>query len=408
KNNITTVTEFILMGFTDYHMLEVPLFLMFLIFYIITLLGNVGMIILIQVDIQLHTPMYFFLSHLALLDACYASQRPSVLESLIPFFSSGHLLNIEAMAPKNLTAVTEFILVGFTDHPELVVPLFLMFLIFYIVALLGNVGMIILIQMDVQLHTPMYFFLSHLALLDACYASVITPQILATLATSKTAISFGQCVTQFFFFTVCAGTECFLLAAMAYDRLVAISNPLRYNLAMTPNTCRGLLAAAYVCGVSGAILRTKYTFTLSFCDHNQINFFFCDLPPLLKLACNGMTQSATVILFFAKFMFLANVMIILVSYALIIRAILRVKSAGGRAKTFSTCTSHLTTVVLFFGTLAFMYQRSQSDQSPEEDKIVSVFYTIIIPMLNPLIYSLRNKDVKAAFRKLIGKIQFPK
>ncbi|XP_077604935.1 olfactory receptor 9I1-like [Crocuta crocuta] len=312
------------------------------------------------------------------------------------------------MAPKNLTAVTEFILVGFTDHPELVVPLFLMFLIFYIVALLGNVGMIILIQMDVQLHTPMYFFLSHLALLDACYASVITPQILATLATSKTAISFGQCVTQFFFFTVCAGTECFLLAAMAYDRLVAISNPLRYNLAMTPNTCRGLLAAAYVCGVSGAILRTKYTFTLSFCDHNQINFFFCDLPPLLKLACNGMTQSATVILFFAKFMFLANVMIILVSYALIIRAILRVKSAGGRAKTFSTCTSHLTTVVLFFGTLAFMYQRSQSDQSPEEDKIVSVFYTIIIPMLNPLIYSLRNKDVKAAFRKLIGKIQFPK
>nr|XP_003421437.1 olfactory receptor 9I1-like [Loxodonta africana] len=312
------------------------------------------------------------------------------------------------MAKRNLTTVTEFILVGFTDHPELAVPLFLVFLSFYLVTLLGNVGMIVLIQVDAQLHPPMYFFLSHLALLDACYASVIIPRILATLATGKTAISYGRCAAQFFFFTICAGTECYLLAAMAYDRFVAISNPLSYNVAMTPGTYRGLLAGAYVCGVLAAILRTTCTFTLSFCDNNQINFFFCDMPPLLKLACSSMTQSEIIILFFAKSMFLDNVVFILVSYMLIIRAILKVKSTGGRAKTFSTCTSHLTTVILFFGTLAFMYERSNSDKSLEEDKIVSLFYTVVIPMLNPLIYSLRNKDVKAAFRKVTSKLQVPK
>ncbi|XP_062951165.1 olfactory receptor 9I1-like [Cynocephalus volans] len=312
------------------------------------------------------------------------------------------------MTERNLTTVTEFICVGFTNHPELAVLLFLVFLSFYLVSVIGNVGMIILIQADIQLHAPMYFFLIHLALLDACYTSIITPQILATLATGKTVISSGCCAAQFFFFTICAGTECCLLAVMAYDCYVAISNPLRYNMAMTPGTCRGLLARAYMCGVSGAILHTMCTFTLSFCDDNEINFFFCDLPPLLKLTCSSMTQSEIAILFFAKLMFLANVMVILVSYMLIIRAILRVKSAGGRAETFCTCTSHLTTVILFFGTLAFTYQRSNSNKSPEEDKIVSVFYTVVIPMLNPLIYSLRNKDVKAAFRKVIGKLQFPK
>ncbi|XP_003801437.2 olfactory receptor 9I1-like [Otolemur garnettii] len=312
------------------------------------------------------------------------------------------------MARQNLTTVTEFILVGFTDHPELAALLFLVFLGFYLVTILGNVGLLILIRVDVRLHTPMYFFLSHLALLDASYASVITPQILATLATEKTVISYGRCAAQFFFFTLCAGTECYLLAVMAYDRFVAISSPPRYTVIVTPGTCRGLLAGAYICGVSGTILRTTCTFTLSFCHNNQIDFFFCDLPPLLKLACSSMTQSEIVILFFAKFMFLANVMIILISYTLIIRAILRMKSTGARAKTFSTCTSHLITVVLFFGTLAFMYQRSNSDKSPEEDKIVSVFYTVIIPMLNPLIYSLRNKDVKAAFIKVVGKLKLPK
>uniref|UniRef100_A0A8D0RT71 Olfactory receptor n=1 Tax=Sus scrofa TaxID=9823 RepID=A0A8D0RT71_PIG len=309
------------------------------------------------------------------------------------------------MAKNNLTIVTEFVLMGFTDDPTLEIPLFLVFLSFYLVTLLGNVGMIILIQMDVQLHTPMYFFLSHLSLLDTCYASVITPQILATLTSDKTVISYGQCAAQFFFFTISAGTECFLLAVMAYDRYVAISNPLLYTATMNPSISWSLAVGAYVCGISGAILRTTCTFTLSFCDDNQINFFFCDLPPLLKLACSDTTNAEIVIVFFGNFVILTNVLVILISYLLIIKPILRMNSSGGRVKAFSTCAAHLTAVALFFGTLIFMYLRSSSGTSLEEDKVVSVFYTVVIPMLNPLIYSLRNKDVKAAFRKVTGRLQ---
>ena len=309
------------------------------------------------------------------------------------------------MAKNNLTTVTNFILMGFTDYPGLESLLFLVFLNFYLVTFLGNVGMIILIQLDVQLHTPMYFFLSHLSLLDACYTSVIIPQILATLATGKTIISYGQCAAQFFFFTICAATECFLLGVMAYDRYVAISNPLLYTVAMNPRICWTLVVGAYICGMSGAILHTTCTFTLSFCDNNQIDFFFCDLPPLLKLACSDTTNTEIIIVFFGNFVILANALAILISYLLIIKAVLRMKSSGGRAKSFSTCASHLTAVALFFGTLSFMYLRSGSGKSPEEDKVVSVFYTVVIPMLNPLIYSLRNKDVKAAFKRVTGRFQ---
>ncbi|XP_058383438.1 olfactory receptor 9I1-like [Diceros bicornis minor] len=311
------------------------------------------------------------------------------------------------MAKNNLTTVTKFILMGFTDYPKLEIPLFLVFLSFYLVTLLGNVGMIILIQVDVQLQTPMYFFLSHLSLLDACYSSVIIPQILSILPTGKTVISYGQCAAQFFFFTVCASTECFLLAVMAYDRYVAISKPLLYPVAMNPRVCWSLVVGAYVCGMLGAILRTTCTFTLPFCDNNQINFFFCDVPPLLKLACSDTTNAEVVIVLIGNIVILANALVILISYLLIIKAILRVKSSGGRAKTFSTCASHLTAVALFFGTLIFMYLRRSSSQSLEEDKVVSVFYTVVIPMLNPLIYSLRNKDVKAAFKKVTGRFRGP-
>ncbi|KAM5317648.1 olfactory receptor 9I1 [Glossophaga mutica] len=308
------------------------------------------------------------------------------------------------MAENNLTTVTYFILMGFTDYPRLESLLFLVFLNFYLVTLLGNVGMIILIQLDAQLHTPMYFFLSHLSLLDACYTSVITPQILATLATGKTIISYGQCAAQFFFFTICAATECFLLGVMAYDRYVAVSIPLLYAVAMNPRICWRLVVGAYVCGISGAILRTTCTFTLSFCDNNQIDFFFCDLPPLLKLACGDTTDTEIIIVFFGNFVISANALVILISYLLIIKAVLRMKSSGGRAKSFSTCASHLTAVALFFGTLSFMYLRSGSGKS-QEDKVVSVFYTVVIPMLNPLIYSLRNKDVKAAFKRVTGRLR---
>ncbi|KAL1789289.1 olfactory receptor 9I1-like [Sigmodon hispidus] len=309
------------------------------------------------------------------------------------------------MTNNNLTSVSEFILVGFTDCPEWEIPLFLVFLSIYCITVLGNMGMVILIQVDVQLHIPMYFFLSHLSLMDVCYTTVITPQILATLATGKTVITYNQCAVQFFFFTFCASTECFLLAVMAYDRYVAISNPLLYTVAMSPRKCWSLVVGAYVCGLSGSIQRTTCTFSLSFCEDNMINFFFCDLPPLLKLACSDTTNAEIVIVLFGNFVILVNAVIILISYLLIIKTIMRIKSSGGRSKTFSTCVSHLIAVVLFFGTLTFMYIRSGSGKSIEEDKIVSVFYTVIIPMLNPLIYSLRNKDVKVAFRKATKRLQ---
>ncbi|XP_036034472.1 LOW QUALITY PROTEIN: olfactory receptor 9I1-like [Onychomys torridus] len=310
------------------------------------------------------------------------------------------------MTNNNLTKVTEFILVGFTDHPEWEIPLFPVFLSFYLVTVLGNLGMVILIHVDVQLHTPMYFFLSHLSVLDACYTSVITPQILATLAKDRMIISYGQCAAQFFFFTICAATECFLLSVMAYDRYVAISNPLLYRVAMSPQRCWCLVAGAYGGGLFGAILRTTCTFSLFFCENNQINFFFCDLPPLLKQACSDTTNAEIIIVLVGNFVILFNALVILISYLLIIKTVMKMKSSGGRGKkTFSTCVSHLTAVTIFFANLTFMYIRSGSGKSLEEDKVVSLFYTVVIPMLNPLIYSLRNKDVKAAFRKVTGRFQ---
>ncbi|XP_072494350.1 olfactory receptor 9I1-like [Notamacropus eugenii] len=322
----------------------------------------------------------------------------------MPFSPSPNQAIEESVAEQNLTSVTEFILIGFTDHPKLGVILFLVFLSFYLITLLGNMGMVLLIRLDIHLHTSMYFFLGHLSLLDACYSSVIIPQILVTLVIGRTNVSYESCATQFFFFTICASTECFLLAVMAYDRYVAISSPLLYSSAMTPGTRWGLVAGAYSGGLAGAILRTVCTFMLSFCGPNQINFFFCDLPPLLELSCSDTTTSQIIIILYGNFVIFANALVILVSYLFIIRAILHVKSVGGRAKTFSTCASHLISVILFFGTLTFMYIRSNSNKSLEEDKVVSVFYTIIIPMLNPFIYSLRNKEVKAAFRKVINRL----
>ncbi|XP_072494347.1 olfactory receptor 9I1-like [Notamacropus eugenii] len=322
----------------------------------------------------------------------------------MPLSPSPNQATEESMAEQNHTTVTEFILIGFTDHPKLGVILFLVFLSFYLITLLGNMGMVLLIRLDIHLHTSMYFFLSHLSFLDACYSSVIIPQILVTLVTGRTSVSYESCATQFFFFTFCAATECFLLAVMAYDRYVAISSPLLYSSAMTAGTCWGLVTGAYGGGLSGGIIRTACTFTLSFCGPNQINFFFCDLPPLLELSCSDTTTTEILILFFGNFVILVNALVILVSYLFIIRAILHVKSVASRAKAFSTCTSHLTAVMLFFGTLTFMYMCSNSNKSLEEAKVVSVFYTVIIPMLNPFIYSLRNKEVKAAFRKVISRL----
>ncbi|XP_051822785.1 olfactory receptor 9I1-like [Antechinus flavipes] len=299
----------------------------------------------------------------------------------------------------------EFVLTGFPVGPKLQIVLFFTFLTLYLITIGGNLGMIFLIQSDLRLQTPMYFFLSHLSFLDMCYSSVIIPQMLGTLKTGGTLITYERCATQYFFFTLCASTECFLLAVMAYDRYVAVCNPLLYVTAMTPQTRLGLVMGAYSGAMVNTVIRTGMTFSISFCKSNQVDFFFCDLPPLLKLSCVETGPQELVIFLFAFLVIMINVSIILISYLFIIRVILRIPSAGGRAKTFSTCASHMTAVALFFGTLIFMYLRSNAVTSLEEDKIVSVFYTVVIPMMNPIIYSLRNKEVKEAVKKIFRRVK---
>ncbi|XP_037695415.1 olfactory receptor 9I1-like [Choloepus didactylus] len=306
---------------------------------------------------------------------------------------------------ENGTVVTEFILTGFQLRAQVHTGLFLVFLVLYLITVAGNLGMILLIQSDLRLQTPMYFFLSHLSFLDICYSSVIVPQLLETLGTDKTVITYEHCATQFFFFTLCASTECFLLAVMAYDRYVAVCNPLLYATAMTPQCCLGLVAGAYAGAMVNSVIRTGCTFSLSFCKSNHVDFFFCDLPPLLKLACSE-TRSREVVIYFLAFLVITtSFSVILVSYLFIIRAILRIRTAGGKAKTFSTCASHMTAVALLFGTLIFMYLKGSMGKSLRVDKIVSVFYTVIIPMLNPMIYSLRNKEVKEALKKVLNRMK---
>ncbi|XP_005408079.1 PREDICTED: olfactory receptor 9Q1-like [Chinchilla lanigera] len=311
------------------------------------------------------------------------------------------------MAEANLTLVTEFLLIAFTELPERGPPLFLFFLSVYLLTLMGNLGMIVVIRVDHRLHTPMYFFLSHLSLTDICYSSTTVPQMMAVLLQRGAALSYTRCAAQFFLFTFFGSIDCYLLALMAYDRYVAVCRPLLYVTIMTQKARLGFVAGAYVAGLFSALVRTVSAFTLSFCGNNEIDFIFCDLPPLLKLTCGDSSTQEVVIIVFAIFVIPACMVVILASYLFIIMAIMRIRSAGGRAKTFSTCISHLTAVSLFFGTLIFMYLGGNTSRSSEKDRVVSVFYTAVIPMLNPLIYSLRNKEVKEAAGKILSRLKLP-
>ncbi|XP_038621231.1 olfactory receptor 9I1-like [Tachyglossus aculeatus] len=309
---------------------------------------------------------------------------------------------------ENGTEGTEFLLTGFPGRLELQRVLFWVFLVFYLLTLGGNLGIFGLIRVDTHLQTPMYFFLCHLSILDACYSSVIVPQLLVALSSGGASVTSGRCAAQFFLFTLFGTTECFLLAVMAYDRYVAVCHPLLYVAIMTPWARWGLVSGAYAGGQLSSMIRTGCTFSLSFCKSHHVDFFFCDLPPLLKLSCSD-TKAQELVIYLVAFTVITTTMtVILVSYLFIIKAILCIRSAGGRAKTFSTCGSHMTAVALFFGTLAFMYLKGNMGQALEVDKVVSVFYTVVIPMLNPMIYSLRNKEVKEALRKILHRTKIMK
>ncbi|XP_052518374.1 olfactory receptor 8B3-like [Budorcas taxicolor] len=307
------------------------------------------------------------------------------------------------MAPGNDSFVTEFILLGLTDQPDFQLPLFFLFLGIYIVTVLGNLGLIILIVLNSHLHTPMYFFLFNLSSIDLCYSSVFTPKMLSNFISKKNIISYMGCMTQLYFYCFLVISECYLLTSMAYDRYVAICKPLLYNVIMSPKVCSSLMFGCYLMAFSGAMAHTGCMLRLTFCDANTINHYFCDILPLLQLSCTSTYINELEMFIVVGINIIVPSFTIFVSYGLILSNILHVKSTEGRSKAFSTCTSHIIAVSLFFGSGAFMYLKPSSAVSMDEGKISSVFYTNTVPFLNPLIYSVRNKDVKHALKKTLKK-----
>ncbi|XP_047375518.1 olfactory receptor 5AS1-like [Sciurus carolinensis] len=307
------------------------------------------------------------------------------------------------MLKSNYTRPTEFLFVGFTDSVPLRLTLFLVFFIVYALTLVGNVGLIVLANIHSSLQTPMYYFLSNLSFLDISYSTAIAPKMLVNFLASRKIISFYGCALQMFFFACFADAECLVLAAMAYDRYTAICNPLLYPTLMSRRLCISLIVLAYFSGGMTSLVHVSLTFRLPFCGSNVVNHFFCDIPPLLALSCADTHINELLLFILCGSIQASTFMVIFVSYFCILITVLSIKSSGGRSKTFSTCASHLLAVTLFYGTLLFMYLRPTTSYSPETDKVVAVFYTVVFPMFNPIIYSFRNKDVKNALKNLCGK-----
>ncbi|KAG3285149.1 olfactory receptor 5AS1-like [Ictidomys tridecemlineatus] len=310
------------------------------------------------------------------------------------------------MLGSNQTRPTEFLLVGFTDCLPLRFILFLVFFIVYALTVVGNVGLIVLAKIDSRLQTPMYYFLSNLAVLDISYSTAIAPKMLVNFLASRKSISFYGCALQMFFFACFADAECLVLAAMAYDRYIAICHPLLYPTLMSGRLCTSLIVLAYISGSMTSLVHVCLTVKLPFCGSNVINHFFCDIPPLLALSCADTHINELLLFILCGGIQTSTFVVIFISYFCILLTVLSMKSSEGRSKAFSTCASHLVAVTLFYGTLLFMYLRPTTSYSPESDKVVAVFYTVVFPMFNPIIYSFRNKDVKSAFIKLCEKRVF--
>nr|XP_034981084.1 olfactory receptor 1009-like isoform X2 [Zootoca vivipara] len=498
--NSSRVREFVFMGFTDRPELAATMFALFLVNYAITIVGNLGMLLLIRVNACLHTPMYFFLSNLSFLDICYSttisprllidllrerkvitypacllqfyfyatfattecyllaamaydrymaicnpltytiimSQKvcvclvagsyiaaslnamihtgcmtrlsfcgPNVIDHFYcegpPVFQlscSDTSVNLY-MADRNSSRVREFVFMGFSDHPEMAAILFALFLVNYLITILGNLGILILIRVDASLHTPMYFFLSNLSFLDICYSTTISPRLLTDLLMEKKVITFNECIIQFYFYITFATTECYLLAAMAYDRYMAICSPLTYTITMSHKACVCLVAGSYIAGSVNSMIHTGCLTRLSFCGPNVIDHFFCEGPPLFQLSCSDTSVNLYVMFAFVGFNLVITHLTVLISYSYIAVTILRIRSAEGRHKAFSTCSSHLLAVIILYGSFFFMYLQPSS--STEGKKVASLLYAVVIPMLNPLIYSLRNKEVKSALRRAMNR-----
>ncbi|XP_007956183.1 olfactory receptor 10AG1-like [Orycteropus afer afer] len=307
----------------------------------------------------------------------------------------------EAALEENLTQWTEFVLLGFAELPRLQWFLFGLFFIIYIIILISNGTIVLITKMDPALHSPMYFFLSNFSFLEMCYVSVTFPRMLMDLGMQRRRISLVACAAQMCFFLIFASTECLLLTVMAYDRYVAICNPLHYPVVMNHRVCLLLLTGSWIPGIPVQIVQTYQIFSMTFCESNKINHFFCDVPAVFKMAC-GDTFFNEILLYVDIVLYgMIPFLLILGSYSKIISTILKLPSATSRAKTFSTCSSHLTVVLLFFVSAIIIYLRPKTGHSEGNEKIFSLFYCILTPLFNPMIYSLRNKDVIMALRKFL-------
>ncbi|XP_003464383.1 olfactory receptor 5G3-like [Cavia porcellus] len=310
------------------------------------------------------------------------------------------------MERKNWTAMAEFVLLGLTGHLHQKITIFFLLLSVYLITLGSNLGMITLIWLDPRLHSPMYFFLSHLSFVDISSSSSVTPKTLCHIFAEKKSISFAGCAAQMWFLGLFVAMECFLLAAMAYDRYTAVCKPLQYTLIMSPQVCVQLVMGSYTIAVISTMTHTVLTFSLPFCGPNTIDHFFCDISPLLALACVDTRINNLVLFVLAGAIGVLSGAIIMVSYVCITVAILKIQTSHGRWKVFSTCSSHLAAVSILYGTLFFNYVRPSSGSSLSINKVISVFYTMVVPGLNPLIYSLRNKEVKEAFKRKLERKRF--
>ncbi|XP_031463093.1 LOW QUALITY PROTEIN: olfactory receptor-like protein COR4 [Phasianus colchicus] len=306
------------------------------------------------------------------------------------------------MASGNCTTPTAFSLTGLTENPRLQIPLFMLFLAIYITTLTTNLGLTALISIDLQLQTPMYFFLQNLSFTDAVYSTVITPKMLATFLEETKTISYGGCILQYFSFILLTTMELLLLAVMAYDRYVAICKPLLYTAIMTKVVCWRLVKGLYFVAFELSLVHTSSLLKLSFCSSNVVNHFFCDISPLFLISSPSTALNELLVFIFGSLFLIINIISTLISYIFIILTVLRIRSKERKYKAFSTCTSHLMAVFLFHGTFIFMYLRPVKSFSLDKDKLASLFYTVVIPMLNPLIYSWRNKEVKDSLRRVIA------
>ncbi|XP_044837776.1 olfactory receptor 11A1-like [Mauremys mutica] len=303
----------------------------------------------------------------------------------------------------NQTVLTEFILLGFGNLPELQILLFLLFLIIYIVTVAGNVLIIVLVVADQQLHTPMYFFLGNLSCLETCYTSTILPRMLASILTGDRTISVSGCLTQYYVFGFLAVAECCLLAVMSYDRYLAICKPLHYEALMNGRSCLQLAVGTWISSSLAADITIFLMQQLTFCGPNEIDHFFCDFIPVIKLSCSDTRMMELITTMLAAICTLPPFLLTLATYVCIITTILRMPSTTGWQKAFSTCSSHLIVVSIFYGTIMIVYMLPKTDTLRDLNKVFSVFYTVMTPMVNPLIYSLRNREVKEALRKVVTK-----